>query len=162
MKAILIAALLIVAVQDARAEYGVRVLGNWTTSSSAGGFGDGDNFLAATSVLDTALAVRCLQRQLTVVVMRVGGDPSPFIVGKWYSFKFRVDQRSVVEAEGKVIHPRVIDVHIDLDFIRAIRDSNETAMRMKDAAGSEITLVFKTSGARFAFADISRECPQLK
>jgi hypothetical protein len=76
-----------------------------------------------------------------------------------FKFKFRVDAQPVVEAAGMAISERLIQFATEKAMFKAIRDGKETAMRIENSRGVTSTQVFDTTGARKAFADLSRECP---
>jgi hypothetical protein len=142
-----------------RADYEQRVVGNWITSAKEDRFGDGGTFVAITGEGDVGLAVRCLQKNLSIGVLEIGDDPKPIEKGDLFKFKFRVDAQPVIEAAGMAISDRLIQVETEKATVKAIRDGRETAMRIEDSRGVTSTHIFDTTGARRAFADLSRECP---
>jgi len=142
-----------------REDYDGRIIGNWMTSAKEDRFGDGGTFGAITGDGGYALAVRCLQKHLSIGVMEIGNDPKPMEKGDFYKLKFRVDAQPIVDADGLVISDRLIQVTTERTLVKSIRDGKETAMRIEDSRGVSSTHVFNTNGSRKAFADLSRECP---
>jgi hypothetical protein len=142
-----------------REDYDGRIIGNWMTSAKEDRFGDGGTFAAITGDGGYALAVRCLQKHLSIGVMGIGNEPKPMEKGDFYKFKFRVDAQPIVDAAGIVISDRLIQLDTEKALVRSIRDGKETAMRIEDGRGVSSTHVFNTNGSRRAFADLSRECP---
>jgi hypothetical protein len=142
-----------------RVDYDDRIVGNWMTSAKEDRFGDGGTFAAMTGDGGIALAVRCLQKNLSIGVIEIGSDPKPMEKGDLFLFKFRVDTQPVVETGGVAIGDRLIQLVTEKALVKAIRDGKETAMRIEDKRGATSTHVFDTAGSRRAFADLSRECP---
>ena len=68
-----------------------------------------------------ALVVRCLQKNLSIGLIEVGGDPKPMEKGDFYKMKFRVDAQPIVEAGG--------DLGRDEVTLRAARTSPLAALR---------------------------------
>jgi hypothetical protein len=60
-----------------RSDYEGRMIGNWMTSAKEDRFGDGGTFVAATGDDGIVLAVRCLQKSLSIGIIEVGDDPKP-------------------------------------------------------------------------------------
>jgi hypothetical protein len=141
------------------ADYDARMVGNWLTSAKEDRFGDGGAFIAVTGDGGIAIAVRCIQKTLTIGIMQVGDDPKPIQKGDLFLFKFRVDTQPVVETGGVAIGDRLVQVVTEKALVKSIRDGKETAVRLEDNRGVSSTHVFNTRGARAAFADLSRECP---
>jgi hypothetical protein len=145
--------------EPVHADYDDRMIGNWLISAKQDRFGDGGTFVAATGDGAIALAVRCLQRNLSIGLIEVGGDPKPIAKGAFYKMKFRVDNQPIVEAAGVAISDRLIQVVTEPSLVKSIRDGRETALRLEDSAGVFSTHVYDTKGASRAFVDLSRECP---
>ena len=122
-------------------------------------FGDGGAFVAMTGDGAVALAVRCLQKDLSIGVIELGDDPKPMEKGDVYELKFRVDAQPIVDADGVAISERLIQVETEKSLVKSIRDGKETALRLEDSRGVSSTHIFNTKGSRGAFADLSRECP---
>jgi hypothetical protein len=141
------------------ADYDGRMVGNWLTSAKEDRFGDGGTFIAATGDGGIALAVRCLQKTLSIGIMEVGNDPKPIEKGDLFLLKFRVDSLPIVETGGIAIGDRLVQVITEKSLVKSIRDGKETAVRVEDKRGVSSTHVFNTAGSRKAFADLSRECP---
>ncbi len=141
------------------ADYDARMVGNWLTSAKEDRFGDGGTFIAATGDGGIAIAVRCIQKTLTIGIMQVGDDPKPIEKGDLFLFKFRVDSLPVVETAGVAIADRLVQVVTEKALVKSIREGKETAVRLEDKRGVSSTHVFNTRGARAAFSDLSRECP---
>jgi hypothetical protein len=144
---------------EQHADYEDRLIGNWMVSAKQDRFGDGGTFVAATGDGAIALVVRCLQKDLSIGVIEIGGDPKPMEKGDYYKMKFRVDAQPIVEASGLAISERLIQVKTDRPLVKSIRDGKETALRLEDSRGVSSTHIFNTRGSRSAFADLSRECP---
>jgi hypothetical protein len=142
-----------------REDYEGRISGNWITSAKEDRFGDGGSFGAVTGDGGYALAVRCIQKTLSIGIAEIGSDPKPLEKGDFYKFRFRVDAQPIVDANGLVISDRLIQVATERDLVRSIRDGKETAIHIEDSHGVSSTHVFNTNGSRKAFADLSRECP---
>ena len=142
-----------------RADYEGRMIGNWLTSAKEDRFGDGGTYVAATGDGGIVLAVRCLQKNLSIGIIEVGEDPKPIEKGDLFSFKFRVDTLPIVETAGVAIGDRLVQVITEKSLVKSIRDGKETAVRVEDKRGVSSTHVFNTNGSRKAFADLSRECP---
>jgi hypothetical protein len=145
--------------EPVRADYEGRIIGNWMTSAKEDRFGDGGTFIAATGDGGIILAVRCLQKTLSIGIMEAGNDPKPIEKGDFFLLKFRVDEQPIVESAGIAISDRLIQVETEKALIKSIRDGKETAMRVQDKRGTTSTHIFNTNGARKAFSDLSRECP---
>jgi hypothetical protein len=145
--------------EPVRADYEGRIVGNWITSAKEDRFGDGGAFIAATGDGGIFLAVRCLQKTLSIGIMQVGSDPKPVEKGDLFLMKFRVDSLPVVETGGVAIGDRLVQVITEKALVKSIRDGKETAVRVEDKNGVTSTHVFNTNGSRRAFADLSRECP---
>lgn len=143
----------------ARADYEGRRVGNWLTSANEDRFGDGGAFVAATPDGSTALAVRCLQKKLSIGLIDMGSDPKPFSEADLFALKFRVDKQPVVETAGVAISARLIEVVTEKSLVKALRDGRETAVRIFQKSGVTSSFVFKTAGAPKAFADLAKECP---
>jgi hypothetical protein len=141
------------------ADYDGRLIGNWLTSAKEDRFGDGGTFIAATGDGGIVLAVRCLQKTLSIGIIEIGEDPKPIEKGDLYLFKFRVDTLPIVETGGIAIGDRLVQVITEKALVKSIRDGKETAVRVEDKRGVSSTHVFNTNGSRRAFADLSRECP---
>jgi hypothetical protein len=136
-------------------DYEDRIVGNWITSAKVDRFGgDGGTFIAATVGDDTALFVRCLQKELSIAVSYNDLEP-----GDKFLFKFRVDTSPVVESAGLAINKQIIQVKTPASLVKAIRDGKETATRIESELGVSPVRIFDTRGARAAFADLSQECP---
>lgn len=129
------------------------------TSAKEDRFGDGGTFAAITADGSLALAVRCLQKNLSIGIGEIGLDPKPIQKGDYFAFKFRIDTQPVVEAAGIAISDRLIQVVTERSLVKAIRDGKETAVRVESTGGITSTHIFNTSGSKRAFADLSRECP---
>jgi hypothetical protein len=142
-----------------RTDYEDRLIGNWLVSAKQDRFGDGGTFIAITGDGAVALVIRCLQKDLSIGVIEVGGDPKPMGKGDFYKLKFRVDTQPIVDAGGLAISERLIQVVTDKSLVKSIRDGKETALRLEDDRGVSSTHIFNTKGSRSAFADLSRECP---
>jgi hypothetical protein len=140
-------------------DYEDRPVGNWLVSAKQDRFGDGGAFTAITGDGAIALAVRCLQKYLSIGIIELGGDPKPMGKGDVYKLKFRVDAQPIVDAQGLVINERLIQVLTEKSLVKSIREGKETALRLEDSRGVNSTHIFNTAGSRKAFADLSRECP---
>jgi hypothetical protein len=106
--------------------------------------------VAATGDGAMALVVRCLQKDLSIGVIEIGGDPKPMEKGDYYKMKFRVDAQPIVDAGGLAISDRLIQVKTDRPLAKSIRDGKETALRLEDSRGVSSTHVFNTRGSRSA------------
>ena len=135
------------------------MIGNWITSAKEDRFGDGGAFVAATGDGGIVLAVRCLQKNLSIGIIEAGNDPKPIEKGDLFLLKFRVDASPIVETGGIAISDRLIQAVTEKAMVKSIRDGKETAVRIEDKRGTTSTHIFNTSGSRKAFADLSRECP---
>lgn len=140
-------------------DYEARLVGNWIISAKQDRFGDGGTFLAMTGNGGLVMAVRCIQKTLTIGFIIGGLDPKPITPREVYSFKFRVDQLPVVELAGVAIDDRLIQLDAPKALVATIRDGRETAVRMESPLGVSSTVVFSNLGAPKAFYDLSRECP---
>jgi len=145
--------------EPVHADYDDRMIGNWLVSAKQDRFGDGGTFVAATGDGAVALAVRCLQRTLSIGLIEIGGDPKPVAKGDIYKMKFRVDSTPAVDAEGIAISDRLIQVVTAPSLVKSIRDGKETAVRLEDSRGVFSIHIYDTKGASRAFVDLSRECP---
>jgi hypothetical protein len=145
--------------ESQHADYDGRIIGNWMVSAKQDRFGDGGAFVAMTGDGAVALAVRCLQKDLSIGVIELGDDPKPMEKGDVYELKFRVDTQPIVDAEGIAISERLIQVETEKSLVKSMRDGKETALRLEDGRGVSSTHIFNTKGSRAAFADLSRECP---
>lgn len=135
---------------EQHADYEDRLIGNWMVSAKQDRFGDGGTFVAATGDGAIALVVRCLQKDLSIGVIEIGGDPKPMEKGDYYKMKFRVDAQPIVDAGGLAISDRLIQVKTDRPLAKSIRDGKETALRLEDSRGVSSTHVFNTRGSRSA------------
>ena len=158
MKKLMIAVALLCATQ-AMAGDGQRVIGNWYVTSEADRFGDGGTFLAMTGSAGLGLAVRCIKKELSLALLDLSNDPKPLATGDVFALKLRTDKQPIREAFGKAISERLIQIPTDKDAVRSIRDGAETAVRIETTRDVVTTNVFKTRGARQAFADLVKECP---
>jgi hypothetical protein len=140
-------------------DYEGRIIGKWMTSAKLDRFGDGGTFIAAAFDQGIAVAVRCIQKELSIAVLDIGFDQKPLRKDDAFKLKFRVDNQPAVESYGMAIGDRTIQVATEKDLVKAIRDGRETAVRIENASGVTVTHIFATSGAPRAFADLSRECP---
>jgi hypothetical protein len=140
-------------------DYSGRFVGNWLVSAKFDRFGDGGSFSAFTVDGDIGFGVRCLQHNLSLAVMVAGSDPKPLEKGDVYSIKLRVDGQPTVETNGLAINDRVIQIVTEKQWVHAMRDAKETALRMEDSRGVYSTHIYKMTGAPRAFYDLSRECP---
>jgi hypothetical protein len=140
-------------------DYEMRSVGNWLVSGTFDRFGDGGSFTAITTDGPIGLGVRCLQKQLSFAILMIGQDPKPFEKGSIFSLKLRVDAQPVVETIGSAIDARLIQVVTQKDWVRAMHDGREMAVRIEDDHGTSSTNVFSVRGAKQAFADIEKECP---
>jgi hypothetical protein len=147
------------AAESQHADYDGRIIGNWMVSAKQDRFGDGGAFVAMTGDGAVALAVRCLQKDLSIGVIELGDDPKPMEKGDVYELKFRVDAQPIVDADGVAISERLIQVETEKSLVKSMRDGKETALRLEDGRGVSSTHIFNTKGSRAAFADLSRECP---
>jgi hypothetical protein len=152
--------------QPARAEaapgptdYEDRMIGRWMVSAKRDRFGDGGSFVAVAFDQGIALAVRCIQKKLTIAMIEAGPDQKPLQTGEAFKLKFRVDLEPVLETAGVAIDNRVIQVVTDKSTVKAMQEGREAAVRIENAQGVSRTSIFKTSGARAAFADLAKECP---
>jgi hypothetical protein len=142
-----------------RGDYDGRMIGNWMTSAKEDRFGDGGTFVAIVADGSVVLAVRCIQKTLSLGIGEIGFDQKPIAKGDLFLLKFRVDALPVVETVGSAISERLIQIETERALVKSIRDGKETAVRVSDTRGTTITHIFKTAGSRSAFADLSRECP---
>jgi hypothetical protein len=142
-----------------RTDYEDRVIGRWIVSAKQDRFGDGGSFVAVVFDQGTALAVRCIQKKLSIAMIEAGPDQKPLQTGDEFKLKFRVDLEPVVETSGVAIDNRVIQVATDHATVKAMREGREAAVRIENANGVSHTSIFKTFGARKAFEDIAKECP---
>jgi hypothetical protein len=149
---------LVCANASAWADYDAKLVGHWIISAKEDRFGDGGTYLAMTGDGDLGLGIRCIQKQLTIGLMELGGDPKPMTEGQQFAIKFKVDKQPVVDADGIAISPRLIQVEATKSLVKAIRDGRETAVRLESAIVSS-THIYPTDGAKKAFADLIKECP---
>jgi hypothetical protein len=140
-------------------DYENRTIGNWLVSAKQDRFGDGGEFIALTGDGSIGLAIRCLRKDLSIGLINLGADPKPLAKGDLYDIKFRVGEQAIVTSKGVAINERLIQVDTEQSIVKSIRNGRETAIRIEDEIGVSSTHIFNTSGARGAFADLSRECP---
>jgi hypothetical protein len=145
--------------EPALADYEGRIIGRWMVSAKLDRFGDGGTFVAAAVDQGIVLAVRCIQKELSIAMIEAGPDQKPLQTGDAFKLKFRIDTQPIVEAVGVAIDNRVIQVFTEKSTVRAMRDGREAAVRIENAKGVSQTIVFKTFGARPAFKDLAKECP---
>ena len=156
---VMAAAALLLTTGAALADYEGRRVGNWLTSATEDRFGDGGVFIAVTPDGSTALAVRCLQKKLSIGLIDIGSDQTPYTEKEIYAFKFRVEKQPIRETVGVAISPRLIEVVTEKELVKAIRDGRETAVRLLEKSGVASSFLFKTTGAPKAFVDLAKECP---
>ena len=150
---------LLVATLPAAADYERRIVGDWMISANEDRFGDGGTFTALTSDGSNILAVRCIQKNLSLAMMEVGGDPKPVTKGDLFAYKFRVDKQPIVEVYGEAINERLIQIATEKSLVKAMRAGQETAVRSETTSGVTRVSIFRMKGAPKAFADLSKECP---
>ncbi|MCG6203668.1 hypothetical protein LPW26_03380 [Rhodopseudomonas sp. HC1] len=144
---------------SARADYDERVIGDWAASAKEDRFGDGGTYVAVTAEDTMALAVRCLQKQLSIAVIYLGDNPNEASPGGVFKFKLRVDKQPVVETLGTAMSGRAIQLKTTSAMVSAMRDGKELGLRIESNRGVVTTKIFPIRGARKAFADLSNECP---
>jgi hypothetical protein len=159
IKVIVSALLLVVISLPARADYVGRIIGRWMVSATEDRFGDGGTFVAATQSSSYVLAVRCIQKTLSIGHVDGGDDPKPFRAGDLFVLKFRIDKQPVTEVNGVAISERLIQVVTEKSLVKSMRDGAETAMKLESDGGVSSMHIFKMAGAPKAFADLSKECP---
>lgn len=142
-----------------RADYELQPAGNWLVTATHDRFGDGGTFIAMTGDGSIGLAVRCLQKTLSIGLVDIGGDPKPLQKDALFKVRFKVDDQPIVDSIGIAISERLIQVITEQSLVKSIREGKETALRLEDAKGVSSTHVYDTNGGRRAFADLSRECP---
>lgn len=137
-----------------------QIVGSWIVSNNEDRFGKGGTFVAA--VLDqnggTALAVRCIEKDLSIAVIDSSQDPKPLKVGTAYVVKMRTDKEPIMTTAGKAIGDRLIQFDTQADMVRTIRKGRETAIRLENDNGVSRTLIFPTKGNMKALARVADEC----
>ncbi len=146
-------ALAMLASGAARADYEGREIGEWIVSAKEDRFGDGGTYLAMTAGDGLILAVRCIQKVLSVGIV----TEESLRAKDLFEFKFKVDREPVVERAGFAINEHLIEIPIDGDLLKQMRDGKELAMRMQAATFSS-THIIRLRGSSRAFADIAKEC----
>lgn len=138
---------------------GTRIVGSWVVTAKEDRFGDGGSFAAITSDGDSrVLAVRCIQKVLTIAIGLIGDDPKSLTQGQIFGIKLRTDKEPVMATVGIAITGRLIQVETMADMVRTIRKGKETAVRIENEDGVSETVVFKTKDTGRAFARIAEEC----
>lgn len=139
---------------------GQRIVGDWLVTSQEDRFEEGGTYIAmAGDGGGHLLGVRCIQKKLSLAFMNVGSDPKPLRIGDIFAFKIRTDKKPVFETMGKAINDRLIELVTTKEVVRDMRAGSETALRIESVAGVSNTTVFKTRGAKQAFAVIEKDCP---
>jgi hypothetical protein len=136
-----------------------KLVGNWLVSETEDRFEGGGRFVAVTG--DDAgnmLAVRCIEKELTLGIGKLGDSVEKYSVGDIFNIKLRVDKQPVVELTGVAINQTVIQVDATAEMVRSIRDGRETAVRRENIKGVSKIYIFKTRGSAKAFARLSKEC----
>jgi hypothetical protein len=137
-----------------------QIVGSWIVSNNEDRFGKGGTFVAAVpdDAAGTALAVRCIEKELTIAVIDSSQDPKPLKRGAAYVVKLRTDKEPIMTTFGKAINDRLIQVDTQADMVRTIRKGRETAVRLENDDGVSRTIVFRTKGNAKALDRIADEC----
>jgi hypothetical protein len=151
-------ALTIAATCAAQADYKARLIGDWITSGTDDRFGDGGTYIAMTGDNGFILAVRCLQKELSLAVMDHTGAKVPDR-GDAYLFKLRVDKEPIFTTMGKTLDQGLVQLVTEKALVREMRDGRELALKVTSGDGIESVHIYPLRGARKAFADLEKECP---
>jgi hypothetical protein len=133
-----------------------NVIGNWLTSAEESSFDEGGRYFAMTLNGSSALAVRCLEKSLS---LGFNGDTgSKIATGDKVGIRLRTDKNPIVDLTGFAItDDGLIQIDIEPETVKMIRDGKETAIRM-EYEGTTSVRVFKTNGNKAAFARLAKEC----
>jgi hypothetical protein len=119
-------------------------------------FSDGRTVVAMTAQDDGLLAVRCIQKVLTLAVTQSGAD---FKEGDLFRIKFRADANPIVETAGDAINDTVIEILTTQEMRMELTSAREYAFRIATPAGSQFDKVFKAGAAARALSEVLTACP---
>lgn len=139
----------------ARADYENKAVGNWIVTDRADRFSDGGTHIALTTAGLVTLAVRCLNKRLTLAIL---DDPRRMRAGDEFKVRLRVDRGDIFDEYGDARSDRLIEIPVtDNAEVRDMTTGKEIAVKI-EGGGVTATHIFKLTGARRAFSDLVKVC----
>ena len=132
-----------------------QVIGNWMVTVEQDRFGDGSRAIAMTVQSGNILALRCLQKKMSLALL---GKYKP---GDIYVIKFRVDRADVVDTVGMAISDEVLQIETTPQMVRQMSTGKEYALRVAGDHGSQ-DFVFRAGTAQKALVPVIAACPAAK
>ncbi|UZE51096.1 hypothetical protein ONR75_11045 [Rhodopseudomonas sp. P2A-2r] len=160
IRVVVVAALLACVCGPTDAKESPKRFGSWSVTAESSRFGDGGSHVALVLNRNASvgLAVRCMQKKLSLAVAEF--DPvRSLTVGEIYKIKFRVDDGSVLDFSGAAINSSMFEIEIAASVAQLIEDGKETTVRISSPAGVSHDATFDTRLAKAAFKALSRDCP---
>lgn len=159
IRSIFALALVCLGVLPVHADDGVKVIGTWIVSAKDDRFEDGGTFFAMTADGGgEAFAVRCIQKELSIALGKIGDSADKLTAGQKFGIKLRVDKQPIIETSGVAISEKLIQAETKPEMVKTIRTGKETAVRIENEVGVTATYIFKTMKTEKAFARLAKEC----
>lgn len=159
--AVTIVAVVVAALANAQSNQSKpRMIGNWMVSVDQDRFSDAPQAMAITMQHGAILAVRCLERSLSVAIRNVGviGGLTP---GDIFSVAFRGSPHAVIQTMGDAVNDLMVEVMVTDEMRNDLITSAEYAFRLKFPA-SQIDVIFDAGSAQEALQPVYRACPAKK
>ncbi|MGO8800599.1 MAG: hypothetical protein ACLQJL_16125 [Roseiarcus sp.] len=102
-------------------------VGNFAVTVKKDPFGDASTAIATTGDAYHAIGLRCLENQLSAVVVPDAGALTP---GERYPVKFRADDKPIVETEGYALTEGFLEIDDGEAFLGAVAGARSLALRV--------------------------------
>lgn len=146
-------------VASAGAAEETRRFGNWEVSYTPGRFGDKGKVIALTVQDGSALAVRCMNGNLSFALMTLGFGPGRFREGLDVKAKFQADAKSPIDVDAAGLNDKTLQIDLPGPIARQLVDAKEYAFRVTYLS-TTFDRVFKAGkGGPKAMAEVFKLCP---
>jgi hypothetical protein len=108
-------------------------IGSFLVTTTKDPFSDGSNVIALAVGETDAMAIRCLDNDLSVVVMR---PEQKWTEGDVFQIKFRADSKPVIEREGQALGDVIIQVADSSALIDDINGAKSVSFRVASATST--------------------------
>jgi hypothetical protein len=136
-----------------------RTIGNWQISEEQDRFGDGSTVSATTGTGVFRLAIRCVDRKLTVALTDTRSRGG-FLTDESFQIKFRADNRPIVDVAGIAINDGLIRIDQPKDMVQQMFGAKEIAFRITNSRDVWIDLVYNLIQPERALAPVVKACPK--
>jgi len=142
----------------AQAEKTEKQVGNFSVTAEADAFGDGDKVVAVTVQNGAAIAIRCLEGQLSVAIL-VG----PVSDDDKYSVKYRIDRKDIVEKDAFPLGGTALEISDSGQLIKDLPGAKEIAFRVADTTKDVFqTYTFTLRKIDAVSAEVLNACTKAK